>query len=81
MPEQRLLTVREACDELRISRPTLGALRRSGRIQTTRIGSRGVRVASSEIERFIAAATGGDCDNLAPLPRRRGMPKNSNGSD
>jgi excisionase family DNA binding protein len=69
MYERRLLTVEETCRELHISRPTLNELRRTGRIQTVRIGSRGVRVPVAEVDRYIAAS-GGDSDNLAPAKKR-----------
>jgi excisionase family DNA binding protein len=68
--EGRLLTVAEACAELRVSRPTLSELRRSGRIQTVRVGSRGIRVPVTELDRYIAAA-GAESDNLAPAKRTR----------
>jgi excisionase family DNA binding protein len=71
MLEARLLTVAETCRALRISRPTLAELRRSGRIQTVRVGSRGVRVPAAELDRYIAGAGRGDSDDLAPAKRRR----------
>ena len=80
MPEQRLLTVRETCRELSVSRPTLAEMRRAGLIRTVRIGSRGVRVAASEIERFIASESGGDCDNLGPPKKRKPGPLIGSGS-
>ena len=53
-PEQakRLLTVRESCERLGISHPTLYALLNSGRIKSLKIG-RARRVPVSEIEAFV----------------------------
>ena len=48
-----LLSQEEACRELRISRPTLTELRRTGRIPFIRVGSRGVRIPSNAVRSFI----------------------------
>ena len=49
-----LLTVKEACEILRISRSHLWQLTRSGKIKEVRIGKRGIRIPEAEIERFIS---------------------------
>jgi excisionase family DNA binding protein len=51
-PTHRLLTVRESCNRLGISHPTLYALLNSGRIKSLKIG-RARRVPSSEIDAFV----------------------------
>jgi len=51
----RLLTVAEACAQLRISRPTFYALVRTGRLRTITIG-RARRVPVSAIDQFVADA-------------------------
>jgi len=50
----RLLTVAEACDRLRISRPTFYGLVRTGRLRTITIG-RARRVPLSAIDQFVDA--------------------------
>lgn len=49
----KLLTIKEVCSRLSISRSKLYELIRSDRMRTVRIGKRGIRIAESEIERFI----------------------------
>ncbi len=53
-----LLTVREACEALSIGRTKLNELLRSNRLKGVKIGERGIRVPSSEIERFVAEGIG-----------------------
>ncbi len=50
----RLLKIPEAAAELSIGRSRLYELLQAGEIKAVKIGSRGVRVPSSEIDRFIA---------------------------
>jgi excisionase family DNA binding protein len=54
----RLLTVAEACERLRISRPTFYSLLRAGRLRTITIGQgqerQARRIPISAIERFVA---------------------------
>jgi excisionase family DNA binding protein len=49
----KLLTIKEVCSRLSISRSMLYELIRSNKIRTVRIGKRGIRLPESEIERFI----------------------------
>ena len=49
----KLLTIKEVCSRLSISRSMLYELIRSNKIRTIRIGKRGIRLPESEIERFI----------------------------
>ncbi|MBX7133053.1 MAG: helix-turn-helix domain-containing protein [Fimbriimonadaceae bacterium] len=48
-----LLTVRESASVLGISRTTLYLLINQGRLRVVRIGSRGVRIPVSELEKFV----------------------------
>jgi excisionase family DNA binding protein len=50
-----LITINQACRELKVSRGTLAKLRREGRIPFVRVG-RGVRIPSVAIESLIAEA-------------------------
>lgn len=59
-----LLTVRETCEQLRISRTTLYELCRSGQLRSLRIGQRGIRFAKAELERFIAQASSQGIDEV-----------------
>lgn len=52
--ETLLFRVREAAKALGVSRPTLRALIREGRIRTVQIGSRGIRIPLTELVRFSA---------------------------
>ena len=52
----KLLTIKEVCSRLAISRSKLYELIRSDRIRVVRIGKRGVRISDSELCRFIADA-------------------------
>jgi excisionase family DNA binding protein len=47
-----LLTIREACDRLKLSRASLYRLIQSGRLPTVRIG-RSRRIVSEDLDRFI----------------------------
>jgi excisionase family DNA binding protein len=51
-PRQRLLTVRQSCERLGISHPTLYELLNSGQIKSLKIG-RARRVPSTEIDAFV----------------------------
>jgi excisionase family DNA binding protein len=53
----KLLTIKEVCSRLSISRSKLHELIRSGRIRVVRIGKRGVRIAEAELSRFIEIAS------------------------
>jgi excisionase family DNA binding protein len=53
----RLLTVKQACNQLQISRTHLYGLCKAGTIQAMKIGPRGVRIPSEEIDRFIREGT------------------------
>lgn len=55
----KLFTIKEVCSRLSISRSKLYELVRSDRIRTIRIGKRGIRIAESEIERFVANSISG----------------------
>ena len=48
-----LLTVRESASALGISRTTLYVLINQERVRVVRIGSRGVRIPVSELEKFV----------------------------
>jgi excisionase family DNA binding protein len=50
--EGPVLTTREACDYLRISRPTYAKYLHTGRIKGTKAG-KGWRVLKSELDRFL----------------------------
>jgi excisionase family DNA binding protein len=49
----RLVTVRSACELMQIGRTTLYQLCNCKAIQSIRIGSRGIRIPMTEIDRFI----------------------------
>ncbi|MFQ3678837.1 MAG: helix-turn-helix domain-containing protein [Fimbriimonadaceae bacterium] len=49
----RLLTVREVCSWLGIGRSRFYELVRSGELPVIRLGPRGVRLRSSDLERFV----------------------------
>jgi excisionase family DNA binding protein len=57
-----LLTIKEACARLNISRSQIRCLIRAGRIRAVPIGSRGVRIPLSELDRFVSDGM----DELAP---------------
>jgi excisionase family DNA binding protein len=54
-----LLTIKEVCSRLSISRSKLYELIRANQIRTVRIGKRGVRVSEHELARFIDESTSG----------------------
>lgn len=58
MSVNQLLSVKQACDQLAISRSQLWCLIRAGRIRTVPIGTRGIRIAQSELDRFTREAMG-----------------------
>jgi excisionase family DNA binding protein len=53
-----LLTIREACDRLKLSRASLYRLIQSGQLPTVRIG-RSRRVVNEDLDRFIATLRSG----------------------
>ena len=55
--ESAVLTSREACDYLRISRPTYVKYLHTGRIKGTKAG-KGWRVLKSELDRFLKGENG-----------------------
>ncbi len=55
--ENAVLITREACDYLRISRPTYVKYLQTGRIKGTKAG-KGWRVLKSELERFLKQDNG-----------------------
>lgn len=52
----RLLTLKEVCAKLSVSRSKLYELTRSNQLRTVRIGKRGVRISEAELARFISEA-------------------------
>ena len=56
----RLLTVKEACDLLRVGRTTFGGMVRRSEIRPVRIGptGRSLRIPCSEIDRYVEARCG-----------------------
>jgi len=68
------LTCQQACDYLRISRPTYLKYLHMGRIKVTKVG-RGWRVLKSELDRFLK----GDNDNRDEL-FGNGTPENYTGT-
>lgn len=59
----RLLTIKQVCDHLGVSRTTLHSAIKRGELLTTRVGSRMIRITAREIERYI--------DRLTQPARRR----------
>jgi len=55
--EDAVLITQEACDYLRISRPTFVKYLHAGRIKGTKVG-KGWRVLKSELDRFIEGGNG-----------------------
>ncbi len=55
--EDTILTTQEACDYLRISRPTYVKYVHTGRIKATKVG-KGWRVLKSELDRFLKGDNG-----------------------
>ena len=49
-----LLSYRRACGELDISRTTLYELLRAGKLKSVLVGSKGRRIPSAEIDRFVS---------------------------
>lgn len=59
----QLLTLKEACGRLQIGDDTLRKWRRAGLIKVVRTSTNLVRIAASEIDRFIAAQTTDETTN------------------
>ncbi len=57
--EDTVLTTQEACDYLRISRPTYVKYLYTGRIKATKAG-KGWRVLKSELDRFLKGNNGNE---------------------
>lgn len=57
LAQGKLLTVRQACEQLGVCRSTLESLFRRGEVRPTRVGSRGVRVSVRELERYVDRGT------------------------
>jgi excisionase family DNA binding protein len=55
--KMKLLTIKEVCSCLSISRSKLYDLFRSGQLMQVRIGKRGVRISEAEIARFIESVS------------------------
>ncbi len=53
-PSKLLVTITEGCDSLGVKRTTMYEFIRAGRIRTVKVGSRGIRIPVSELERFVA---------------------------
>ena len=47
------VTIKQGCSELQVGRTTLDALIKSGRLKVFKVGSRGLRIARSELLRFM----------------------------
>ena len=60
MAEQRLWTVDEVADRLRVSKPTVTSWLRTGRLKGYRVGGKkaGWRIEEEDLERFIASLKG-----------------------
>ena len=61
-----LLTIQEVCDRFMVTRDTLRAWIREGRISCLRLGPRSLRVSSVEVDRFLS-----DEDNKYAISSRR----------
>jgi excisionase family DNA binding protein len=48
-----LMTASQTCRETNIGRTQLYCLIRSGKLRTVKIGTRGIRIPRTEVERFI----------------------------
>lgn len=57
----RLLTVKEVCELVHISRSHLGDITKQGRLAMVKFGARSVRYRASDIAAFLAANTKGAC--------------------
>jgi excisionase family DNA binding protein len=76
MPNEKegaVLITREACDYLRISRPTYVKYLHTGRINGTKAG-KGWRVLKSELERFLKRDNGDESLKNAPKEDYTGNP-------
>lgn len=51
--EQPLFTIKEVCELLRVSRPTVYALIQSGRIQRVYVGKASPRITRESLERYL----------------------------
>ena len=54
--QEGLVKIPEALERLSVGRTTFQRLMSEGKIRTVRVGTRGIRVPLSEIDRFIAEA-------------------------
>jgi len=71
--EDTVLITQEACDYLRISRPTYLKYLHAGRIKATKVG-KGWRVLKSELERFLKANNGDESLKNATTEDYTGSP-------
>jgi len=53
VPVPTLLTVKQACESMQISRTLLYGMIKVGTIRSVPIGSRGIRIPGSEITRYV----------------------------
>ena len=51
--EKKALTKKEACELMGIANGTLEKLIKSGKLRWIRVGERGVRIATAELDRFL----------------------------
>lgn len=60
-----LLTIKEACGILRISRMSLSRLRSAGKIKSIIVSARSVRISQAEVDRYISKSPAiATCHNL-----------------
>ncbi len=71
--EDTILTTQEACDYLRISRPTYLKYLHRGRIKATKMG-KGWRVLKSELDRFLKEDNGDESFGNAATEDYTGSP-------
>jgi excisionase family DNA binding protein len=53
-PVRLLVSIADACEMIGVKRTSMYEFIRAGKIRVVKIGSRGVRVPVSELERFVA---------------------------
>ena len=61
--EKKALTKKEACELMGIAMGTLDKLIKGGKLRWVRVGERGVRIATVELERFLS----GEVVNEVPI--------------
>lgn len=70
--EKKALTKKEACELMGIAMGTLDKILRSGKLRGIRVGERGVRIATVELDRFLSGEVENEVSikSKSPVQRR-----------